>query len=110
MSDPKHISDALADIQTLVDFQAEDRGLWFGAETAPEGYLQDALRALHERIEGHTKPVRDTSISDVLVEVLRDIGSTHKTPIDPLDIDPDEARKEDDRHRVRDLKADLPWK
>ena len=34
--------------------QAEDEGLWFMAETAPEAYLQKALRRLHEAIEGKT--------------------------------------------------------
>ena len=31
--------------------QAEDEGLWFIAETAPEAYLQIALRRLHAAIE-----------------------------------------------------------
>lgn len=35
----------------LVSKQAEDEGLWFIAETAPEAYLQTALRALHAVIE-----------------------------------------------------------
>lgn len=37
--------------QELVARQAEDAGLWFVAETAPEAYLQKALRALHTVIE-----------------------------------------------------------
>jgi len=41
----------LAKIQTIVDEQAEDEGLWFRAETAPEAYLQEALRWLHAAIE-----------------------------------------------------------
>lgn len=36
----------------IVDEQAEDDGLWFVAETAPEAYLQAALRRLHEAVEG----------------------------------------------------------
>ena len=32
--------------------QANDDGLWFKAETAPEAYLQQALRRLHAVIEG----------------------------------------------------------
>ncbi len=32
--------------------QAEDEGLWFVAETAPEAYLQQALRRLHAAVEG----------------------------------------------------------
>ena len=31
--------------------QAEDHGLWFRAATAPEAYLQQALRALHKVVE-----------------------------------------------------------
>ena len=35
----------------LVQRQADDEGLWFHAETAPEEYLQEALRELHEAVE-----------------------------------------------------------
>ena len=35
----------------LVEKQANDEGLWFIAETAPEAYLQKALRELHSVIE-----------------------------------------------------------
>jgi hypothetical protein len=41
-----------AAIQAVVNEQAEDAGLWFQARTAPEGYLQAALRRLHRAIEG----------------------------------------------------------
>ena len=34
------------------DKQAKDEGLWFVAQTAPEAYLQQELRALHRLIEG----------------------------------------------------------
>lgn len=44
----------LAAIRALVDEQAEDGMLWFNAETAPEAYLQAALRKLHELIESET--------------------------------------------------------
>lgn len=37
--------------QELVAIQAEDAGLWFIAKTAPEAYLQQALRELHAAIE-----------------------------------------------------------
>ncbi len=43
--------DALAAIKSLVDEQANDTGLWFGAKTAPEAYLQQALRQMHALIE-----------------------------------------------------------
>ena len=39
-------------IKLLVAEQAEDDGLWFVARTAPEAYLQRALRQLHSVIEG----------------------------------------------------------
>ena len=42
-------SDAL---RQIVDEQAEDEGLWFVAQTAPEAYLQQALRRLHAAVEG----------------------------------------------------------
>ena len=43
--------EALEFIQSVVDEQAEDEGLWFDAKTAPEGYLQSELRRLHKVIE-----------------------------------------------------------
>lgn len=38
-------------MQELVNKQAEDPGLWFDAQTAPEAYLQQELRKLHAAIE-----------------------------------------------------------
>lgn len=38
----------------LVQRQADDEGLWFQAQTAPEAYLQQELRKLHAAIEGVT--------------------------------------------------------
>ena len=38
-------------LKKLVDKQAENEGLWFIAETAPEAYLQHELRKLHKAIE-----------------------------------------------------------
>lgn len=35
----------------LVNKQAEDEGIWFIARTAPEAYLQQELRELHECVE-----------------------------------------------------------
>lgn len=35
----------------LVQRQASDEGLWFVAQTAPEAYLQAALRELHAAVE-----------------------------------------------------------
>jgi hypothetical protein len=45
-------TDHLDEIYALVAEQAEDEGLWFVAHTAPEAYLQAALRRLHAKIEG----------------------------------------------------------
>ncbi len=42
----------LRNIREVVDAQAEDDGLWFEAQTAPEGYLQQELRRLHAAVEG----------------------------------------------------------
>jgi hypothetical protein len=41
----------LKPIIDLVSEQAEDEGLWFIAQTAPEAYLQQELRKLHSIIE-----------------------------------------------------------
>ena len=38
-------------LRKLIESQARDEGLWFKAETAPEGYLQVALRRLHGAVE-----------------------------------------------------------
>ena len=38
-------------IHALVSEQAKNEGLWFIAETAPEGYLQKHLRNLHALVE-----------------------------------------------------------
>ena len=45
---------SLRAIRDLVDEQANDEGLWFYAHTAPEGYLQAALRKLAQVIEENT--------------------------------------------------------
>lgn len=45
-------ADRLSKASKLVQAQAKDPGLWFHAETAPESYLQKALRACHEVVEG----------------------------------------------------------
>ncbi len=38
-------------LRALVSQQAEDEGLWFEAATAPEAYLQQELRKLHQAVE-----------------------------------------------------------
>ena len=45
----------MTDALQLVNAQAEDAGLWFNAQTAPEAYLQQALRRLHAAVERDTK-------------------------------------------------------
>lgn len=40
-------------LKAKVEEQANDEGLWFIAATAPEAYLQKALRELHFMIEGN---------------------------------------------------------
>jgi hypothetical protein len=42
----------IAKLEALVSKQAEDEGLWFVPVSITEDYLQRALRALHEAIEG----------------------------------------------------------
>lgn len=44
-------SDMYDAMRALVDEQAEDEGLWFIAQTAPEAYLQQELRRLHAAVE-----------------------------------------------------------
>jgi len=48
------LRDDLVTIRVLVNKQAEDEGLWFDAQSAPEGYLQLKLRLLHDIIEALT--------------------------------------------------------
>ena len=45
--------------ETKINSQAEDDGLWFDTESAPEAYLQQELRALHEVIESAIAEVRN---------------------------------------------------
>jgi hypothetical protein len=44
-------AEVLAACISFVDKQANDEGLWFRAQTAPEAYLQKELRRLHALIE-----------------------------------------------------------
>jgi len=56
--DNERMREAFDSIQTLVDNQAEDDGLFFYAETVTEEHLMHALRVLHARIEFYTKSSR----------------------------------------------------
>ena len=51
----KKAADRLAAAEALAAKQAEDEGLWFEAMTAPEAYLQNALRDLAAAIETPNK-------------------------------------------------------
>jgi hypothetical protein len=42
-------------LRETVEEQADDRGVWFVAETAAEGLLQHELRRLHTMIENATR-------------------------------------------------------
>lgn len=46
-----HAARKLKDITEMVNEQAEDPGLWAGAQYASEEYIQMALRRLHSAIE-----------------------------------------------------------
>jgi len=50
----------------LVNDQAEDSGLWFTALTAPEAYVQRALRQLHEAVESDNMMASDKSDFSVI--------------------------------------------
>lgn len=45
------MSAKIENVESVVKEQAEDEGLWFIAKTAPEAYLQKALRHIHSVIE-----------------------------------------------------------
>ena len=69
--------DALA----IVHEQAEDEGLWFAAQTAAEGYLQQELRRLHAAVETpaimrRAPPLSDAEWPDVVREVSARLRGT----------------------------------
>lgn len=47
---------AMSDVLEMVKAQAEDDLLWLNPETAPETYLQQALKKLHQLIEEACTP------------------------------------------------------
>jgi len=49
------MDELILQLRKIVQSQAEDSGLWFVAETAPEGYLQQELRKLHDAAEKFLK-------------------------------------------------------
>lgn len=46
-------------LKDAVNQQAKDEGIWFVAQTAPEGYLQQELRRLHALIEEYEPATED---------------------------------------------------
>lgn len=58
----------------LVNRQAEDDGLWFVARTAPEAYLQKALRELHAAVESEDNAAESVDTDSLrIAPFLRDI-------------------------------------
>ena len=55
----------------IVEAQANDAGLWFVAQTAPEGYLQSELRRLHAAVESHLSSSESKGMVMVSVEQLK---------------------------------------
>jgi hypothetical protein len=55
------------ELLALIAKQAEDEGLWFDAQTAPEAYLQRHLRELHRAVEKALKE-KWTHVNDKLPE------------------------------------------
>jgi hypothetical protein len=53
MPENERLRKALEGLRRITDRQADDDALWFigGQVTAPEAYIQQALRELHEAIE-----------------------------------------------------------
>ena len=49
-----------AALRAIVDEQAEDEGLWFKAETAPEAYLKQELRKLHAAVESTPQSIPES--------------------------------------------------
>ena len=57
----------------LVHKQTADEGLWFYAETAPEVYLQEALRELHAAVEEDRRTLVDEWGNPVVLKDLYDM-------------------------------------
>lgn len=58
----------------IVNKQAEDEGLWFDAQTAPEAYLQLELRRLHSAVEDGTHikpPVQKVDVENVAKSIFK---------------------------------------
>ena len=53
----KELKSDAAIVRACVDEQAENKGLWFNAQTAPEAYLMRELRLLHRVIEGKNESI-----------------------------------------------------
>ena len=55
------------ELKKLIEKQIYDQRIWFMAETAPEAYLQQALRTLHAAVEKHLLEVKDP-INDLYLQ------------------------------------------
>lgn len=75
-------------LRELVNQQAEDDGLWFQAQTAPEAYLQQELRKLHAAVESSapTSPeappldLEALKTCDYLIRVCGHVANGESTP------------------------------
>ncbi len=65
--------------RALVNQQAEDEGLWFVARTAAEGYLQSALRELHQAVEDEQAAAGDAA-REALTDTARLEWVMHRMP------------------------------
>ena len=64
----------------IVNQQAEDEGLWFEAQTAPEAYLQQELRRLHAAVEGWPGAEEVERLRAALAEIAKGEGRFSRDP------------------------------
>lgn len=63
----------MSSAERLVAEQAEDQGLWFIAQTAPEAYLQQELRRLHAAVEADAAIKKEPAVGFVVVPTIRTV-------------------------------------
>ena len=80
MTDP--ISSCTETPASLVKRQAEDEGLWFQAQTAPEAYLQAALRELHAAVEAAEAGITEllAALDAALTDWVQTYAAEHCDP------------------------------
>ena len=59
----------------IIERQASDEGLWFDATTAPEAYLQSALRNLHTFVEAQAKELAAARALALIKESTKENGN-----------------------------------